>query len=76
MKTKTEAAKELWAETKDAFLRWWRRKASGGPKDQTLAWAAAVGIPAAALGFGMSPRLTVAACALAWIYLRIKEKTK
>lgn len=74
MTTRTEAAKSLWRDWKDQAARWWRGKAAGGAKDQTALWLAAAGVPAALLGLVMCPRLTVLACAGAWIYAKIEER--
>lgn len=76
MKTRLEAAKELWRCLKGSTLAWWKAKAAGDYRDQTLAWAAACGLPGAALGLWLCPRTTVFACAAAWAWFEIEKRRK
>lgn len=74
MISRTKAAKELAKETYAGAKAWWNSKSSGGLKDQTATWIAAVGIPAALIGFAVYPRLTLLVCAAAYVWKRIEEK--
>ena len=76
MKTRAEAAKELYAEWKDSAVRWWKSKSAGGAEDQTSMWFAAVGIPAVLIGLALCPRITVAAVAAAWTWKQIEDRRK
>ena len=68
--------KSLWRDWKNSALGWWKAKSAGDQKDQTSMWIAAVGIPAAALGLVLCPRLTVLACAGAYVAVKIEERRK